>query len=148
VELRKADINDVQRLVELRKQQLIDEEISPIHNIDIELYNYFLSALSDKTFISWVAVVNNIIIATSGICFYQLPPTYTNPSGRIAYVTNIFTAIEYRRQGIASQLLHKVIDEAITLGYSIIKLHASSDGKALYKKFGFTDSDGYMTLRL
>ncbi|BBB90933.1 MAG TPA: GNAT family N-acetyltransferase [Methylomusa anaerophila] len=148
MELRKANIADTQRLVALRKQQLLDEGITPVHNIDLELKNYFLTNLSNNTFISWVAIENNNIIATSGICFYQLPPSYTNPSGRIAYVTNMFTVKNYRRQGIASQLLKKVIEEAKNLNYNSVRLHASSDGKNLYTKIGFVDLYGYMTLKL
>lgn len=147
MEFRKATLKDVETLVELRKQQLIDEGFPVLQNIDVELKNYFNRALADNSFISWLALKDSVIVATSGLCFYQLPPNYFNLSGNNAYVTNMFTLKEYRRQGIASALLEKILFEARSLGFSVVRLHASSDGKGLYSKFGFIPTDGYMTLR-
>ena len=42
---RKANINDVDKLVELRKRQLVDEGASPVDNIDKELEQYFTSSI-------------------------------------------------------------------------------------------------------
>jgi GNAT superfamily N-acetyltransferase len=94
-----------------------------------------------------LAKENGEIIATSGICFYQLPPTFSNPTGRVAYVANMYTLPKYRRQGIASQLLKFVVEEAIKLEYKLIRLHASVDGKSIYSKMGFVDTDGFMAMR-
>ncbi len=147
MEYRKATLEDVLTLVELRKQQLLEEDAHVMKNIDFELKDYFERGLSDNSFISWIALENNSIVATSGLCFYQLPPNFSNPSGKNAYVTNMFTLKEYRRQGIASILLEKILSEARSLGFSVVRLHASLDGKSLYSKFGFIPSDGYMALR-
>ena len=149
---RLADINDIPILVKLRKQQLIDEGLPPILNIDTnidkQLADYFTSAIADGSFISWVMENDDEIIATSGLCFYLLPPNFSNPTGRTAYVTNMYTKSEYRRKGIASELLKMVIDEAKLRGYKVIRLHTSEFGKSIYARAGFVDSDGYMALRL
>ena len=146
MEYRRATIDDVSNLIEMRKQQLLDEGFPPVSNINLELQEYFTSGLNDDSFISWLAVINSLIIATSGLCFYQLPPTYSNPSGRVAYVTNMFTRKEYRRQGISSHLLNLIIDEAKSLNYRVIRLHTSANAKSIYNKIGFVDSIGYMSL--
>ena len=148
MEFRKATISDVNDLVKLRKQQLLDEGSIPKQNIDNELKEYFSRNIKNNTFISWVAIENNEIIATSGLCFYQLPPNYSNPTGKVAYITNMYTANKYRRKGIASKLLEKIINEARILDYKILRLHASLEGKNLYKKYGFSDSEGYMQIRI
>jgi len=148
MDYRKADANDIQCLVRYRKQQLIDEGALPDTDIDNELSNYFISNISDGSLISWLAVDGGEIVATSGICFYQLPPTYSNPTGRVAYVTNMYTLPKYRKQGIASHLLKLVVGEATKLGYKLIRLHASDDGKSIYSKMGFIDTDGFMAMRL
>jgi ribosomal protein S18 acetylase RimI-like enzyme len=147
IEYRKASINDIQYLVQYRKQQLIDEgEVFDI-KIDNEFSDYFISSISDNSLISWLAVDGEKIVATSGICFYQLPPTSRNPNGKNAYITNMYTLPEYRKQGIGSRLLRLVIDEAKMLKYKVIRLHASADGKSIYSKAGFNNTDGYMVLR-
>ncbi|HBN83739.1 MAG TPA: GNAT family N-acetyltransferase [Clostridiales bacterium] len=149
---RLAVINDVPVLVKLRKQQLMDEGLpvtSNINsNIDKRLADYFTSAHADGSFISWVMENNDEIIATSGVCFYTLPPNFSNPTGRTAYVTNMYTKPEYRRKGIATELLNMVIVEAKSRGYKVIRLHTSEFGKSIYEKAGFVDTDGYMALRL
>ena len=120
MKLRKATVDDIDAMIELRKQQLVDEGGSPLRNIDRELRDYFFSELESNTFISWLALENDTIIATSGLCFYRLPPSYANPSGMVAYITNMFTVKEHRRKGIASILLEKVLKEAQALGFPCI----------------------------
>lgn len=148
MEFRKATLEDVSKMVYLRKQLLIEEGFPVMKNIDLELHDYFERCLADNSFIAWLALENNVIIATSGLCFYHLPPSFSNPSGKNAYVTNMFTLKEYRRRGIASVLLEKILSEAHSLGFSVIRLHTSSDGQSLYLKFGFLQSNGYMVLKL
>lgn len=148
IEYRKANINDTQYLVQYRKQQLIDEGEVFDNDIDNELSDYFMSSISDNSLISWLAVDGEKIVATSGICFYQLPPTSRNSSGKNAYITIMYTLPEYRKQGIGSRLLQLVVDEAKALKYKVIRLHASNDGKSIYSKAGFNDTGGYMALGL
>lgn len=145
---RKADLTDVKDLAVLRKAQLRDEGALPSRDIDAELVEYFRRALTDGSFISWIALEGENIIATSGVCFYGLPPTFANPSGTVAYVTNMYTVPEYRRRGIATRLFEKVLQEARARECRIARLHASTEGRLLYVKYGFTDSEGYMALML
>jgi hypothetical protein len=44
---RKANVNDIKQLVELRKKQLIDEGIELNIDIDIELTNFFKNKFRD-----------------------------------------------------------------------------------------------------
>lgn len=145
---RKAQISDVNVLVELRKKQLIDEGCFLNINIDNELKEYFLSSIADENIVIWVASENGNIISTCGVCFFQYPPSYSNPTGKVAYITNVYTKDEYRRQGIASMLLNHVMEVIIKREYKIIRLHASLQGKNIYKKMGFVDAEGYMVKKL
>ena len=147
---RKANINDIPVLVELRKKQLIDEgeELPSASSYDQQLTDYFTSSISDETFISWVIEDGGEIVATSGLCFYSLPPSFSNPSGRNAYITNMYTKPEYRRRGIAAELLDMVIAEAKERGYTIARLHTSEHGRSIYQKAGFIYSEDYMAMRL
>lgn len=147
MEIRRANVGDIDILVKFRKQQLIDEGIPPVDNVDEKFINYFTSALSDNNLISFLAIEDGKPIATCGLCFYTLPPSYLS-SGHIAYVTNVYTVKEYRRNGVAYTLLQKIIEEAKNLGYETIRLHASSDGRPLYAKFGFVDATGFMQLSI
>ena len=148
MEYRKATEVDIDQLVKLRISQLLDEGYPETSDIRKDLEKYFSASLKNESLICWVGLANEAIVATAGLCFYQLPSTFSNPSGRIAYITNMYTADGYRKRGVASHLLQLLLDNAMALNYTSVRLHASSDGKGIYEKAGFTDSDGYMGMRL
>ena len=145
---RKANINDITKLVDLRKKQLIDEGIEPNIDIDEELIDFFFNKLSDGSFIQWLVEDKEEIIACGAVILYDFPPSYTNKSGKKAYITNIYTKQNYRGQGIATNLLEKLVDEVKTLGISKIWLGASKMGRPVYKKFGFKETDEWLELEL
>ena len=62
-------------------------------------------------------------------------PTYHNPSGKKAYIMNMYTAPEYRRQGIAIHTLDLLVKGARELGVSQIALEATNMGRPLYEKY-------------
>ena len=149
MEYRRAKMEDIPRLVELRRLQLIDEGQFPLEDIDQELNQYFEAMLPDDTsLVVRLAEENGKIVATAGICFYQLPPSYLNPTGRIAHVINMYTLPDYRRRGIASHLLGLLIAEAGIQGYDSIRLRATKSSLAIYAKAGFRDMEGGMVLPL
>ena len=64
-------------------------------------------------------------------------PTYHNPSGKKAYIMNMYTAPEYRRQGIAIHTLDLLVKNAKEQGVLQITLEATDMGRLLYEKYGF-----------
>ena len=74
-------------------------------------------------------------------------PTYHNPSGKKAYIMNIYTAPEYRRQGIAYRMLDLLVEAAKEQGVLQIALEATDMGRPLYKKYGFVKMQDEMELR-
>lgn len=148
MDYRKANISDVSQLVELRKRQLMDEGCYSTYDIDDELEQYFSSGIGNETLIVWVAEEHDRIIGTCGVCFFQYPPSYSNTTGKVAYVTNVYTQDQYRKQGIATKLLEYIMKEIKTRKYKIVRLHASAQGKKLYEKIGFIDAEGFMIKKL
>ncbi|MEK5382799.1 GNAT family N-acetyltransferase [Niallia sp. FSL W8-0635] len=145
---RKATIEDIHLLMELRKTQLVDEGIKADKDIDKELEAFFEKKFTDESLIQLIAMEQNEIIATGAIVIYDFPPSYTNKSGKKAYVTNMYTKNEYRGKGIATSLLTKLVDEAKSLGITKMWLGASKLGRPVYKKFGFKETDEWMELEL
>ncbi|MEB4869480.1 MULTISPECIES: GNAT family N-acetyltransferase [Priestia] len=142
----KATVNEIDQLIYLRKKQLVDEGIEPNQEIDTELKEFFTNKMSDGSLIEWIVEDNEEIIATGAIVFYEFPPTYTNKSGKKAYITNMYTKESYRGQGIATKLLTKLVAEAKTAGIIKIWLGASNLGRPVYKKFGFKEADELLEL--
>lgn len=54
----------------------------------------------------------------------------------------------YRKQGLACNLLTKLINEAKLAGVGKVKLSYTDDGYPLYKKIGFKNLDREMVLKL
>ena len=82
------------------------------------------------------------------MCYIEVMPTFSHPTGKRAHLMNVFTKKEYRRQGIAGKMMNMLIDEAKEKGVTEISLDATDMGRALYKKFGFRESEECMVLNL
>jgi ribosomal protein S18 acetylase RimI-like enzyme len=143
---RKANIDDIDTLITLRKKQLVDEGIVPTIDIDGELFDFFQNKLRDGSLIQWLAEDKNEIVACGAVVFYDFPPSYTNKTGKKAYVTNMYTQETYRGQGIATTLLTKLVDEVKDAGITRIWLGASKLGRPVYKKFGFQETEEWLEL--
>ncbi len=77
------------------------------------------------------------LIGCGDVCFYEVMPTYQNPSGQKAYVMNMYTRPPWRRQGAASQTLALLVRRAHERGVAHIALEATDEGRLLYQKHGF-----------
>ncbi|HWY52235.1 MAG TPA: GNAT family N-acetyltransferase [Chthoniobacterales bacterium] len=58
-------------------------------------------------------------------------------SGRQAIIQNVYTEPDWRRRGLATLLIKRIIDWAHQEGIDSLVLHASDEGRALYERLGF-----------
>lgn len=77
--------------------------------------------------------------------YYQVMPTYHNPTGQKAYIMNMYTHPDYRRKEIASKTLSLLVADARERGIADIGLEATDMGRPLYEHFGFTQAAQEMT---
>ena len=71
--------------------------------------------------------------------------TATLPYGdRFAWISMVLVKGEYRRHGLATQLMRRAMDELAREGRIPI-LDATPDGRAVYRRLGFEDSWGFAT---
>jgi GNAT superfamily N-acetyltransferase len=149
---RKAGVEDIEHLVQLRIDFI--KEVQHVENNDNdealaqEMRRFFISTMPEDGFIAWIAEEDGRIIGTSGLCFYRLAPSYSNMSGGVAYIQNMYTLPEHRGRGIATVLFERLLDEARERGYKKISLHATDMGRPIYEKFGFSGVDNEMELKL
>ena len=90
---------------------------------------------------------NETFIGAGGVSFYQVMPTYHDPTGKKAYIMNMYTAPEYRRQGIAFHTLDLLVKDAKEQGVLQIALEAMDMGRPLYEKYGFVKMEDEMELK-
>lgn len=96
--------------------------------------------------IAYLVYDNGKFIGAGGVSFYQVMPTYHNPTGKKAYIMNMYTAPEYRRQGIAFQTLDLLVKDAKEQGVLQIALEATDMGRPLYERYGFVKMEDEMEL--
>lgn len=142
--IRRLEKKDIPEFVDMRKLQLLEEGAVPTTDLTQSLTDYFLTSLQDGSFVSWIALVDGKIIATSGMSFSRRPPYYGNPSGYVGTLSCMHTLKAYRRKGIATKLLNHVIDEARQRYCGKVTITASAMGKLLYKSYGFKQKDNYL----
>lgn len=148
---RRAAIEDIDKLIDLRieflHEALKKSKDTPEESLRKSLVIYFNKHMRNDTFIAWFALENKEIIATSGLSFYTVPPCFSNQTGEVAYIMNMYTKPNYRRKGIGTKLFLKLIKEAETREIKKIVLHATDDGRFLYEKYGFTSDGSEMILK-
>ena len=81
-------------------------------------------------------------VASAGLLILDWPPHPLDPSGESrAYLLNVFVEREYRRRGLARELLSDCMAEACRRNIRVVSLHASSEGRPLYEALGFRGSN-------
>lgn len=149
-EYKKATIADIDelirtRIIVLRTANKLSNDVD-MSLVEKESYEYYKSALETGEHIAYLVYDNGSFIGAGGVSFYQVMPTYHNPTGKKAYIMNMYTASEYRRQGIAFHTLDLLVKDIRKQGVSQITLEATEMGRLLYEKYGFVKMEDEMEL--
>ena len=149
IELRRAGAQDVDLLVDLRKTVLIaanklsaDADLS---HLDAACAAYFADEGKHTTFL---ALDGDRVVGVGSADYHTEMPTCSNPTGRCAFLMNIYTDPAYRRKGIAARIVTALVEDAKTRGAGSVLLEATDMGAPLYRKLGFVDAKGYMRLEM
>ena len=151
---RKLTEEDLDTFISMRITQLTEEYTSegknPPEGVDLEtaLKDYYHGHLADGTFVSWLALDGGKIIGTSGMSFVEKPPYFSCPTGRLGLLSSMYTDPNYRRMGIAKNLLHKVVEGARAYGCGSVWITASNMGVKLYAAYGFEHNGNFMQYKL
>lgn len=147
---KKATIDDLEILTDTRITVLRAANKLP-DAVDMSVvkkgaYRYYQDALSNDTHVAYLVFDGNEFVGAGGISFFKVMPTYHNPTGQKAYIMNMYTKPEYRRNGIAYKTLDLLVEEARRKGITAISLEATEMGRPLYEKYGFVKTNDEMEL--
>ena len=147
---KKATLADIEELVQtriivLRAANKLSDDVD-MSEVENQSREYYTHALTSGDHVAYLVYDEGQFIGAGGVSFYQVMPTYHNPSGRKAYIMNMYTAPEYRRQGIALETLDLLVKEAKARGIAQISLEATEAGRPLYEKYGFVAMQDEMEL--
>lgn len=149
-EYKRATMEDIDELVRtriivLRAANKLSDDVD-MSVVEEESYAYYRRALETGDHIAYLVYDNGKFIGAGGLSFYQVMPTYHNPTGKKAYIMNMYTASTYRRQGIAFHTLDLLVKDVRKQGVSQITLEATEMGRPLYEKYGFVKMEDEMEL--
>ena len=145
---KKLTEKELPTFIEMRINQLREEGATEDIDLRPALKDYYNRHMADGTFVSWLAMDGNKIVGTSGMSFVEKPPYFGCPSGKMGLLSSMFTDPDYRRMGLAKELLTRVVNEAKAYGCGTVQITASDMGVHLYTDFGFVKNGNFMQYKL
>lgn len=141
IEYFKANIDDIDLLCQMRiaflneyfgKKSESEEKI-----LRENLERYFSKSIVDNTALCWYAKSGNEIAGIGYIEIHNQPGNFKNPSGKLGHIMNMYTLTPFRKNGICTTILNRLVASAHELGVTAFELHASEAGRPVYEKNGF-----------
>lgn len=133
------------RIAVLRAVHHMDESVD-LSALEAQNRLYYQNALTRGDHAAWLVLDGEKFVGCGGVSFYQVLPTYHNPTGRCAYLMNIYTHPDYRRRGLGTRMVELLVGEARRRGVTHIGLDATAMGRPLYEKYGFQSMPDEMIL--
>lgn len=139
---RRANVRDIDILTEMRIEVVRAAnkltEDTDMTLVKEESFYYYTKSFSNGDHTAYLVYDGEVMIGCGGISYYRVMPTYHNPTGKRAYIMNMYTRPQFRRQGIATNILRLLMQEAASKNIREITLEATQEGRSVYEKFGFT----------
>lgn len=110
--IRKSTAADINLLMELRFEMLrevngLEQDYEFNRDFIQTSRSYFLNG-SQTTVIAF----ENEPAGCASLCYIDLMPTFSHPTGKRAHLMNVYTREDFRRRGIGEQMVKFLIDEA------------------------------------
>ena len=144
IQYKKLTDKELDTFIDTRIKQLREEGATEDIDLKPALRDYYERHMADGTFVSWIALDDDKIIGTSGMSFVEKRPYFGCPNGKIGLLSSMYTSNEYRRKGIAKELLTRVVKDAENYGCGAVQITASDMGVLLYTDFGFRKNGNFM----
>ncbi len=145
-----VEIRTVESLTELMKWR--EEVIRNVFGIapDKSLLDanrkYYETHVADGSHVAIVAAEGGDEYGCGALCFSDELPSPDNPTGRCAYIMNIYVRERFRNNGVAHLIVARLIEAAKKRNCGKIYLETTDDGRPVYSSLGFRDMQDMMKL--
>jgi len=93
--------------------------------------------LEDKYF-GWIVSEGALPVASAGLLILDWAPHPLDPAcAQRGYLLNVYVEPDFRKRGLAHQLVKLCLAEADRRGIRVVTLHASDAGRPIYEEMGF-----------
>ncbi len=142
--IRQATVDDAGIVAQQRASMFTDMGIDPglIAARDASFRAWVGERLAGGNYRGWLAVKDDgQVIAGAGLWFYEWIPSPLAPSLTRAYILNVYTERQFRKQGIARRLVEEILAYCRERELAVVLLHASQEGRPIYEGLGFKASN-------
>ena len=153
VTVKRLGLEDLDLLMEWRERVLRDVfELADDASIDgLMAHNlsYYEHHLPDGSHVAVLALDTEHHaepVGCGALCLYDEMPSPDNPTGKCAYLMNMYTVPAARRQGVAGALVDWLVAYARKAGAGKIYLETTDEARGLYSARGFIDMEDYLKL--
>lgn len=98
---------------------------------------YLRESLSNGTFREWLVMKGEHIVGGGAVLVSPWPSHPYDRECRRATILNVYVYPEFRRKGIARELMRTMMEWCRAQNFAKVYLHASKDGRHLYESLGF-----------
>lgn len=160
--LRRAELTDVQTLIDLRIAYLREVEgfADDVDLVALEdaTRRYFIRKMPSAEYIAWVAMARPApspelrgrlhakVVGTAGLFIVDRPPSPGMTTSREARLINVFVTDAWRGHGVGKSLIEACIETARRSNVRRILVDDTPRGRQIYERAGFTIVSSIMEL--
>ena len=142
--IRRASTDDINALVAHRRAMFVAmgyRDEMALDTMAAKCHNWLLGKMNCGEYLAWLAVApDQSIAAGTGLWLMDWPPHMIG-SGKRGNILNVYTVAEFRRRGLAGELMKTAMQWCRSNGVDVVVLHASRDARGLYEAMGFTGTN-------
>jgi GNAT superfamily N-acetyltransferase len=139
--IRPATLADVATIVTHRHRMFEDMGHTNLERLYASLPDFegwLRARLVNERYLGWLAETSEgIVVAGAGLWLLDWPPGALDLSPYRGYILNVYTEPDYRRRGLARQLVQCCVDWCGAQDIRVVSLHASVEGRRVYELMGF-----------
>ena len=141
ITIREAELSESAIILHHRRSMFRDMGEGTVEELDrmVDLARPWLArALADGSYRHWLALdATGRVAGGGGVLLCPWPASPQDPCTQRAVILNVYTEAEFRKRGIAQQVMLTILAWVEEQGLRAANLHASKEGRSLYEKLGF-----------
>jgi GNAT superfamily N-acetyltransferase len=140
VQIRHATAADIPEILRHRRgmyEAMGDTDADALSGMISSCEPYITKAIANGSFRCWIALKEDQVAGSGSVLISPWPSHPYDLECRRATILNVYVYPQFRRKGIASELMRTMVDWCRKENFAAVYLHASKDGKPLYEAMGF-----------
>jgi len=143
--LRRATTADLDSLVEHRRAMFQDmgyTDQAAMASMSAKFRPWLRAHMDAGDYLAWlVSTSDGSVAAGTGLWLMDWPPHMIGKGARRGNILNVYTHPDFRRRGLARELMKAALDWCGKNGVDTVILHASPAGRTLYESMGFAPTN-------